>query len=262
MLPRVRTILLLVLPLLFSLGGDASAQVGRLLGTVAYATPVRPIVAVGVRVVAVDDYGQAWETRTDGNGIFVMILREGRYRVVAQGAPGYITYGEVWGYVRTGVDSVIIPNPLFLVQARSSDSMTSLALSQMATWRERAPTVQQHNFALEMAAQGGFGTLSGNVIYKDTKKAAVGVEVVIVNDYGQQTEAKTLDGGIFVLGLPKGRYRIVVKSVSNYVQEKDVWGCVEAHTNSIINPNPLVLVPPPTPKPTPTPSPSPTPRCP
>jgi hypothetical protein len=249
MLPRVRTILLLVLPLLFSLGGDASAQVGRLLGTVAYATPLRPTPAAGVRVVAVDDYGQAWETRTDGNGIFVMILREGRYRVVAQGAPGYITYGEVWGYVRTGVDSVITPNPLFLVEARSSNNMTSPALSQMMTGRESTSTAQQKNFMFEMAVHYlGVGKLFGTIIYKDIKKPAGGVIVVAVEDgIGQRHEVQAVGNGYFeFVSLRPGWYEIVTKGVgeyAHYVPEQPVWGYVRANTNSSISPNPLFLVP-------------------
>lgn len=240
MLPRVRTVLLLGLPLLFSLGGDAAAQVGRLGGTVAYATPVHPTVAVDVRVVAVDDYGQAWETRTDGNGVFVMVLREGRYRVVAQGTPGYVTYGEVWGYVRTKTDSVITPNPLLLVPLPRSSSP---ALSRTTTLHERTPTVQQDKFALEMAALGGYGSLTGNVIYMDTNRPARGVTVVAVDDKQQSWQKTTDDNGKFVLVLPEGKYRVVAQGASGYVTYGNVWGYVRAGAESEITPNPLPLGP-------------------
>jgi hypothetical protein len=178
MLPRVRIMLLIVLPcLFFSLGIDAIAQVGRLAGTVAYAAPgVRPVVASGVRVVVISDYTQL-ETRTDSNGNFELALRAANYRVVAQGAPGYVTYGPVWGYVRANTNSVITPNPLFLVpqSTRMSDGITNLPLSYTAIWNKRALMAGQNNLTLETAARNSSnGKLSGNVRYKnkDTDKPA------------------------------------------------------------------------------------------
>ena len=124
MLPRMRVILLLGLPLLFSLGVDVSAQVGRLAGTVAYSTSPRPTVARGVTVVAVDGNRQSWQTRTDNNGNFILALRVGTYRVFAQGTLGYTTYGVVEGYVRANADNTITPNPLFLVPAKPRPTPT------------------------------------------------------------------------------------------------------------------------------------------
>lgn len=247
MLPRVRTILLLGLLLLLGLGIDAAAQVGRLAGTVAYATPGRPTAAIGVRVVAVGDYGQ-WETRTDGNGNFVMALREGRYRVVAQGLPGSTTYGNVWGYVRANMDSIIIPNPLFLVSTRSSSGMPPSTLSQMTTWLERTPTAQQNKLALEMAAPHlAVGRLFGTVMYKDTSKTAKGATVVAITNYGQW-ETKTDGNGNFGMVLPEGSYRIVAQGSPDSTTLGNVWGYVKANVDSFIIPNPLFLVPLPPPR--------------
>jgi hypothetical protein len=252
MLPRVRTILLFGLPLLFISGVDAAAQAGRLVGTVAYATPIRPTPARGVRVVAVDDNRQAWETRTDSNGNFGMLLRAGRYRILAEGAQGYITYGEVWGYVRANSNSIIIPNPLFLVPpSRSSDSMMSPALSQTATGRESKPTVQQNNFTLEMAAhESGPGTLSGKVMYKDKNRnrEAIGVTVVATDNNRQTWPTTTNNKGDFVLSLWEGTYTIVVQGAPGYFHEQPVWGYVRANTPSVITPNPIYLMPLPPPR--------------
>lgn len=258
MLPHVRIVLLLVLPLLFSLGSDASAQVGRLFGTVAYATPGQPTPARGVRVVAVNAYGQ-WEARTDSNGNFVMLLPAGSYRIVAQGALGYTTYGTVMGYVRANADNIITPNPLFLVPSRSSGYMTGIALSQMVNWREHTSTVQQNNLTLEITAQRqGVGRLLGNVTYGDAK-VAKGVRVVAVSNYGQW-ETRTGDEGNFVMVLPEGNYNIVAQGLPGYITRGTVTGYVRANTDSSITPNPLFLVPEPKPTPTPKPTPKPTPR--
>src|SRR5215218_2708353 len=175
MLQRMRVTLLLGLPLFFSLGVDAAAQVGRLVGTVAYATSPRPTVARGVTVFAVDGNRQAWQARTDNNGNFGMVLRAGTYRVIAQGAPGYTTYGEVRGYVRANTDSFITPNPLFLVPStsRRSDNLTlDTALSLTATWRERTTTAQSINFTLMTAAQRGQGNLLGQVVCQGSNEPA------------------------------------------------------------------------------------------
>jgi hypothetical protein len=258
--------------LLFSLGVDAAAQVGRLAGTVAYATSPRPTVARGVTVVAVDSNRQSWQTRTDNNGNFILALRVGTYRVFAQGTLGYTTYGVVQGYVRANTDSIITPNPLFLVRSssRSSDNLTpDPVLIQTATWRGRTPTAQPINFTLLTAAQrGGNGTLSGQVMYQDlngTRKAG-GVTVVAVDGNRQSWQTRTGGNGNFVLPLPEGNYRVFAQGALGYTTSGEVWGKVRANTNSTTTPNPLYLVterrPTPTPTPTPTPIPTPTSRQP
>jgi len=218
MLPRLRVTLLLALPLLFGLGVDAAAQVGRLGGTVAYATSPRPTVARGVTVVAVDSSRQAWQTRTDNNGNFTLTLRVGSYRVFAQGIAGYTTYGEVKGYVRANLDSVITPNPLFLVRAssRSSDSLTpSPALSYTAAWRGRTATAPPNHFTFVLAAQGSGsnGRLFGQVLYRDTNGPARGVTVAAVDGNGQSWQTRTDGNGNFMLALRPGNYRVDRKSV-------------------------------------------------
>lgn len=268
MLPRMRVALLLGLPLLFSLGVDAAAQVGRLGGTVAYATSPRPTVARGVTVVAVDGNRQAWQARTDNNGNFVLALRAGNYRVFAQGMAGYTTYGEVRGYVKANTDSFITPNPLFLVRSssRSSDNLTlSSALSQTASWRGRTSTAQPNNVTFVTAAQGGGnGRLSGQVLYRDSNGPARGVVVVAVDGNRQSWQTRTDGNGNFVLPLREGSYRIFARGAAGYTMYGNVRGYVRADTDSTITPNPLYLVAErrPTPTPTPRPRPTPTPRQP
>jgi len=245
MLQRVRTILLLGLALLFSPGVDAAAQVGRLFGTVAYATPIRPTPARGVRVFAVDAYTQT-EARTDSDGNFVMVLRAGNYRVVAMGAPGYITAGEVWGYVRANTDSIITPNPLFLVPASSTGSMTSHTLSRMETPCERLRAERQNNFTLEATAQnGGRGKLCGRVVFGDNNKPAGGITVVLLDNKGEQHETpKTNNKGYFETNSWAGTYTVRVVEPSGYVQKQElICGNVRANTDSIITPNPIYLMP-------------------
>jgi hypothetical protein len=266
MLPRMRVTLLLGLPLLFSLGVDAAAQVGRLGGTVAYATSPRPTVARGVTVVALDANRQAWQTRTDNNGNFLMALRAGTYRVFAQGIAGYTTYGVVQGYVRPNADSVITPNPLFLVQskARSFDNLTpGPALSLTATWRGHTSTAQPNNLTLMLTAQSsGNGRLFGQVVYQDSNGPARGVTVVAVDANRQAWQTRTDGNGNFVLALREGTYRVVARSIAGYTMSGNVRGFVRANDDSVINPNPLLLVPERRPTPTPTPRPRPTPRQP
>jgi hypothetical protein len=264
MLPRMRVALLLGLPLLFSLGVDAAAQVGRLGGTVAYASPGRPTVARGVTVVAVDANRQAWQTRTDGNGNFVLALRAGVYRVVAQGMAGYTTYGVVQGYVRANADSLITPNPLFLVRStsRGYDNLTpGPSLSLTATWRGRTSTAQPNNFTLMLTAQGsGNGRLFGQVVYQNGPAGGVTVFAVDVNRQAWQT--RTDGNGNFVLALRAGVYRIVAQAPPGYVTSGGARGYVRANDDSVIAPNPLLLMPERRPTPTPTPRPRPTPRQP
>lgn len=212
MIQRVRTVLLLGLPLFFSLSSDTAAQVGRLFGTVAYATPVQPTPARGVRVVAVNNYGQ-WETRTDNDGNFMMTLRAGSYRMLAQGAPGYVTYGDVWGHVRANSDSYITPNPLFLVIPRQSTNMSIGPMSgQTTAGLEHILKVQQSNITLGLATQNrSYGRLHGSIKYKDTNKPArdaKDVKVVAVDAQGQWWETKTDNYGNFELDLPAGDYKI------------------------------------------------------
>lgn len=244
MLPRARTLIPLVLPLLFGLGADAAAQVGRLGGTVAYATPGQPA-ARGVRVVAVGN-GQG-ETRTDGNGNFVLVLRPGSYRVVAQ-APGYSTYGVVSGYVRAYTDSFITPNPLYLV--RGSNSMAGPMLSHTATQDGRAPTEGQNGFTLDTAGQNrGAKKFRGSVKYKDNGRGVVDARVVAIGiGHNGQGETKTIGNGNFELVLPEGKYSIVVQGVARYSQEHNVRGDVKANGESFIDPNPIYLIPTPPPR--------------
>src|ERR1044072_6796742 len=265
MLPRMKVALLLGLPLLFSLGVNARAQVGRLAGTVAYATPGRPTVAKGVTVVAVDANRQAWQNRTDGNGNFVMALRAGTYRVVAQGLPGYTTYGVVQGYVRANTDSYITPNPLCLVRASSGNSenlMPGPVLSQTATWRGRTSSAQPSYFILMIAAQSnGNGRLFGQVVYQDSNVPARGVTVIAVDANRQSWQTRTDGNGNFGLALREGNYRIVARG-AGYITNGNVRGYVRANADSYITPNPLFLVAERRPTPTPTPRPRPTPRQP
>jgi hypothetical protein len=243
MLPRVKFMLLpAVLPcLLFFMAVDAAAQNGRLLGTVAVAYPGRyPVAARGVRVIAAGGYAQA-ETRTDGNGNFALILRPGTYRVLAQ-ASGYSLLRESAGYVRAYTDSVISPNPLYLVPSRSTDPMV---LS--------GPTAAHQNvLTLDVAAQNNYtGELRGHVRYKDTDTPARGVRVVAMGSYAQG-ETRTDNNGNFALLLRAGVYRVVVQG-QGYMQG---WaqGRVRPNAESEIMPNPIYLVPlPPPPQPTPRP---------
>jgi hypothetical protein len=260
----MRVTLLLGLPLLLGLGVDAAAQVGRLNGTVAYASSPRPTVARGVTVVAVDGNRQAWQTRTDNNGNFVLALRAGSYRVFAQGLAGYTTYGEVRGYVKANADSTITPNPLFLVRPsfKSSDNLTPRpALSQTATWRGHTWTAQPNNFTLVTAAQdGGNGRLSGKVVYRDSNEPARGVTVVAVDGNRQSRQTRTDGNGNFVLALRAGSYRVFAQGLAGYTMQGNVRGHVRADADSTITPNPLYLVA--ERRPTPTPRPRPTPRQP
>jgi hypothetical protein len=263
----MRVTLLLGLPLLFSLGVDVSAQVGRLAGTVAYSTSPRPTVARGVTVVAVDGNRQSWQTRTDNNGNFILALRAGTYRVFAQGAPGYTTYGVVQGYVRANADSFITPNPLFLVpsSSRRSDNLTpGPVLTQTATLRGRTPTAQPFNFTPVIAAQrGANGTLFGQVMYQDsngTRKAG-GVMVFMMDSNGQTWQTRTGGNGNFRLSLREGSYRVYAQGENGYTTYGEVQGYVRANADNTITPNPLLLVPT-RPRPTPTPKPTPMPRQP
>lgn len=246
MLPRMRIMLLAGLPcLLFSLGVDAAAQAGRLGGTVAYAAPgAYPVAARGVRVIAVGGYAQA-ETRTDNNGNFVLVLRAGEYSVAAQGAHGYVTHRESKGYVRAYTDSVITPNPIYLVPAsRRLAGMTSPALSQTAVWSDRTKVAHQNGLTLDVAAQkGGTGRLDGRITILNGKvqEPARNFSVHAHGRY-DSSETKTDSEGYFTTrAMRVGEYRIFVVE-KDYQQQIEAVGTVTAGQTNTVSPNPIRMI--------------------
>lgn len=248
MLTRMRILLILGLPCLtFSLGIDAAAQVGRLAGTVAYAAPgYSSVVAKGVKVIVVGNYTQV-ETRTDNNGNFVLVLRAGDYSVYAQGAPGYIQYQEVRGYVRPNINSIINPNPLFLVpqSRRSSGSLTSLALSQAKDWSESAIAAYPKGLIFKIAGNSTTGNLIGSVKYK--QKIDIPVPGVLVTAEGGRRKASVrtnLNGEFVMKSLPIGQYDISVEAPPRFKQEMKVVGeVVKGRNDNFVSPNPILLIP-------------------
>jgi len=219
----VRISLLATLPCLFlCLAFDAVAQPGRLGGTVAYSAGAQAVVARNVRVIASGAYGGA-ETRTDNNGNFVLVLAAGTYQVMAFGAAGYTQYQQVMGYVRAYSDSIITPNPIFLVPARyrSSDSMNQSVLIHTDAWNGDAKLAPESVVTLKIAAEkSGTGWLSGTVKIGnknkgcDAKSVAAGnFEVKLKGLYGVGgTQLRTKSDGKFVTEpLPAGPYKITVK---------------------------------------------------
>ncbi|HEX3144493.1 MAG TPA: hypothetical protein VHQ64_11025, partial [Pyrinomonadaceae bacterium] len=107
MLPQAKLLLAIVV-LVFTVAGNATAQAGRLFGTVLYSDS-RAYAARGARVIAVGAYFRT-ETRTDGNGNFGLVLPAGTYQIYGQGVYPYTQRVNVYGYVRAGADTVISPN--------------------------------------------------------------------------------------------------------------------------------------------------------
>jgi hypothetical protein len=149
------------------------------------------------------------------------------------------------GYVRPYTDSFIIPNPLFLVPARSSVSLISLALSQTATWNEPATVAYQNGLTFEIAAhKDGAGRLLGTVVYEDKNselEPAAGARVVVAGKYGRW-ETRTGNDGTFVLVLPAGDYSVYAQGDPRFVQVQPVVGYVRPYTDSLIVPDILYLV--------------------
>lgn len=250
MLPRMKILLLVALPcLIFSLRVDAVGQVGRLVGTVAYTAPgSQPVAARGVRVIAAGSYSQS-ETRTDNNGTFVMILRPGGYRIVAQGAYGFVQYQEVGGYVTANADSYINPNPLFLVpqSGRNSDSPRSPPLIQTAAMSVPAKGAHQNGLTFEIASEnsdtGDTGDLLGTVKYKQGYMPANNIEVWAIGNRERRPVKTDPNGNFAVRAISPGKYTICVVD-PNFKQEVAVVGyVVKGKNNSFISPNPILLLP-------------------
>jgi hypothetical protein len=216
------------------------------MGTVAYAAPgTRPVAASGVRVIAVGGYSQS-ETRTDNNGSFVLVLRPGSYRVVAQGALGYVQYQNVTGYVSANTNSYINPNPLFLVPARrSSNSALDIPYSQVITWSESA--IVTHEITAENNDTVDMGDLSGSVMYKQGNQPAIPARQVLVTAKGpHRTRPVWTDenGDFLIKSLPAGEYSISVQVLNHprYQPETVVKGYVKSGSKSMVSPNPILLV--------------------
>jgi hypothetical protein len=252
MLSHVRIRVLLTLPcLLIGLGSDVVAQAGRLGGTVAYSAPgARSVVARNVRVRASGAYGGA-ETRTDNNGNFVLVLAAGSYRVTAYGASGYTQYQQVTGYVRAYTDSIITPNPLFLVRAsyRSSDSLTHPVLTHRDAWNGHAIVAFQSSLTFEIAAEeSGMGWLFGTVKIGDKKKGCQGnsrsaqnFKVTLQGGYDDD-ELKTNSKGQFVTkALPRGTYTITVTSKG--FRDQPAQGTVTPSKANPVSPDPICMIP-------------------
>lgn len=244
MIPRTKILMLAALPcLLFGLGINAVAQAGRLAGTVAYVAPgARAVAAQGARVVAVGAYSQS-ETRTDNNGNFVMVLRPGGYRILAQGAYGYVQYQEVSGNVRAGADSYITPNPIFLVpqRGRSSDGAPGNPYGQVVTRTE--PSAVTYEVATENACGDDPGDLYGSVRIKEGNQPAKDATVRAVGPSRSQPVPTGPNGEFCIKSLPPGEYTIIVGvRDSRYRPETIVKGYVKARGVSEVSPNPILLV--------------------
>lgn len=261
MLSHARIRLLLTLPcLLVGLGFDAAAQAGRLAGTVAYSAPgAQAVAARNVTVIVSGAYART-QTRTDNNGNFVLVLAAGTYRVQAYGAAGYTQYQQVTGYVRAYADSIITPNPLFLVPSRyrSSDSMTQPVLTHGDDWNAHATVAVQSRLTLEIAAQErGKGRLYGRVkiggknrTCQDNSVPAGYFLVTLQGPYSSGgTQLRTSPNGTFVTeDLPPGTYTITVSSEKypNYHHTTRNQGTVVAGMkNNLFRvlPDPICMIP-------------------
>ena len=247
MLSRSRIILLFGLPcLLFGLAADAAAQAGRLGGNVVYfyGPGTKPEPARNARVFALGSYAQ-YETRTNNDGIFVMVLPAGDYRIAAVGASGFEQAQEVKGYVRVNTDSVITPNPLFLVRSnrRSSSVTTTPTSSREVSWGEILAVTYLKSFLLETTLQNGStGRLQGKVMRRDTGGPAKHLRVFI---YPQgplrQSQCRTDANGTFVSEpLPEGEYKIVV-AANDKLKNGEASGRVIAGKTSNVAPDPIWL---------------------
>lgn len=239
MLPRVKILLLLGLPcLLLSLNAEAQAQSGRLAGTVVYYHRGQVVPAAGARVLARGAY-EAYETRTNGYGNFVMVLRAGAYDIRAYGAYGYSQRQQVVGYVGAGTDSVIAPNPLVLARD-GAESMTSLRLSPTGTSGEAdgmaAPPINSP------AVASANGRLRGTVMFMcdGVLKPRLGIRLIFSGP--DPTEARTNENGTFNLELQEGVWKVSAK-VPNYAQDREAVGIVTPGRDSVINPNTIIMRP-------------------
>lgn len=243
-------ILLLGLPLLLiGVEVDAAAQVGRLMGNVAYYGRDRRVFAArGARVVAVGSYVQS-ETRADAYGNFALMLRPGAYRVYAQGASGY-ALGQATGYVRANTNSYISPNPVLLMQqsAGNWDGMTSPGPvpASFSVEGVTAPPADSPNLA-GTSLQGRPGTLSGRVMIRDDKGRvgpAKNRSVRIQGDYGK-AEAQTGSQGDFISPLLRpGQYEIIIVAEGLQQEPDRVIGLVRPGRNSPVLPNTIWLIAP------------------
>jgi hypothetical protein len=224
--------LFLVVGLLLSLRVEAVGQIGRLGGSVRYLEANgQQYAASGARVIFSDGYGTA-EARTDNNGVFLVVLPAGVYKVYAQGLAYHSQRLEVTGYVRANADNIVIPNPIYLVSnaipgadlplsrtAAGTEPPTSFVFSKSGveslSGNRRCPERDTHD---------GSGFVCGRVVLKDPgtgriePKAEVGV--MAANGGGVGTYKKTDNLGNFELQLPPGQWALcVVPEPQGFVQE-------------------------------------------
>ena len=199
------------------------AQVGRLLGNVAYLDAYRRVSpARGASVLVSGAYGRA-QTRTDNNGNFAMMLPAGSYDVRAEGLSGYTQRTRVGGYVRPNSDNYISPNPLLLVSAYLRMSIESGIIEPDSVVRaissKRADGWHAEPRFILTGSPDNRVDLTGSVSYEKPRKPGAQLNVWATSLY-HRTTGTTDANGLFTLKVSTGTWFVCVQPPAGYHQDK------------------------------------------